>query len=124
MQNEQLQSLGISTLSEWDVLALMYRHGTSLTTAEHIARLLGYSKSVVGDALDRLASLGLIKRSRASLGVRMYRFAGPKDAKLQQSIEELLRLGETRPGRLLLVQSLKKITSRRQTAARDSLHLA
>jgi DNA-binding MarR family transcriptional regulator len=124
MLDRQLQSLGISTLSEWDVLAFMFRHGTSLATAEHIARLLGYNKSVVGDALDRVASLGLVQRSRSSMGVRLYRFVGSQDTERQQRIEELMRLGETRSGRLLLAQDLRKTTSLRRAVGRDSLHLA
>ena len=36
--------VGISLLSEWDVLVFVYRHGASLTSAEQIARLIGYEK--------------------------------------------------------------------------------
>ncbi|MGA8026746.1 MAG: helix-turn-helix domain-containing protein, partial [Bryobacteraceae bacterium] len=67
--------MGISLLSEWDVLAFSYRHGANLTSVEHIARLLGYGKAAVRSALDKLESLGLIRRSRASQGVRMHYFA-------------------------------------------------
>jgi DNA-binding MarR family transcriptional regulator len=63
--------MGISLLSEWDVLAFVYRHGASLTTADQIARLIGYESAVVSDALDRLEREKLIERSRPSQGVRL-----------------------------------------------------
>lgn len=63
-----LDVLGISLLSEWDVLAFVHRHGASLTSAEQIARLLGYEDSVVESALDRLEREMLIGRSRPSRG--------------------------------------------------------
>jgi DNA-binding MarR family transcriptional regulator len=64
-----LDGTGISLLSEWDVLIFVYRHGASLTTADQIARLLGYESRVVSDVLDRLEREKLIERSRPSQGV-------------------------------------------------------
>src|ERR1700674_5952660 len=68
-----LDSMGISLLSEWDVLAFVYRHGASLASSDHIARLIGYESPVVRAALERLESESLIERSRPSNGVRFYR---------------------------------------------------
>ena len=59
--SERLETLGVSQLGQWDVLMFLYRHGTSLTSAAQIGRLLGNDKSAVGAALDRLESLGLIR---------------------------------------------------------------
>src|SRR6185437_3769021 len=45
---ECLKSLGLSFLSEWDVLMFLYRHQFSLASAEQIGRLLGYPSKTVG----------------------------------------------------------------------------
>src|ERR1700724_3709566 len=74
-----LDSMGISLLSEWDVLAFVYRHGASLASSDQIARLIGYESTVVRAALDRLESENLIERSRLSQGVRFYRILASKD---------------------------------------------
>jgi DNA-binding MarR family transcriptional regulator len=55
--------LGISLLTDWDLLAFVYRHGASLTSTDQIARLIGYESAVVGAALDRLERDKLIERS-------------------------------------------------------------
>ena len=68
-----LDSMGISLLSQWDVLAFVYRHGASLASSDQIAHLIGYESTVVRAALDRLESENLIERSRPSKGVRFYR---------------------------------------------------
>jgi hypothetical protein len=34
-----LKDMGISLLSEWDMLAFVYRHGPALTSTDQIARL-------------------------------------------------------------------------------------
>lgn len=49
-----LESLGILLLSEWDVLAFVCRHRTSLASAKRIACLIGYESTVVRNALYRL----------------------------------------------------------------------
>jgi DNA-binding transcriptional ArsR family regulator len=103
----------ISLLSEWDSLRLFYRHGTSLASAENIALLLGYSKSAVGKAIDALGVLGLVKRSRSSQGVRLYRFTFPCESTNQNSLEKLWKLSEERSGRLIIA---KRLNLRGQTA--------
>ena len=70
-----LEGIGISLLSEWDVLVFVYRHGASLASTDQIARLLGYQSAVVGGALDRLERKKLVERSRPSQGVRFYRIS-------------------------------------------------
>jgi DNA-binding MarR family transcriptional regulator len=104
-----LDSMGISLLSEWDVLAFVYRHGASLTNCDQIARLIGYESTIVRAALDRLESKNLIERSRPSQGVRFYRILASTDAGLQQ----IVSLSETRAGRLLLAKRLKPDGSNR-----------
>jgi DNA-binding MarR family transcriptional regulator len=75
-----LETLRIYNLADWDVLVFVYRHGTSLVSAEQIARLLGYGKTAVGAALESLTSTGLVQRSRNSHGVRLYQFAPVAEA--------------------------------------------
>jgi hypothetical protein len=105
---ERLKILGVSTLSEWDVLTFLQRHGTSLTSAAEIALLLGANKAGVSAAIDRLASVGLIQRSRGSQGVRLYRISVPTDPSCHSCFIELMRLAENRDGRLLLLKHLPR----------------
>lgn len=106
-----LGSVGISLLSEWDVLAFVYRHGVSLTSIPHIASLVGYEITVVAGALDRLEREKLIERSRLSQGVCFYRILASTDARRQQCLQQLIRLSEGRAGRLLLAKRQKPVWS-------------
>jgi DNA-binding MarR family transcriptional regulator len=106
-----LNALGISLLSEWDVLAFVHCHGVSLTNAEQISRLLGYEDSVVESALDRLERSTLIRRSRPSQGVCFYRLMAVTEPGRKRSLEHLIDLSETRDGRLLLRKQLNSIAS-------------
>jgi DNA-binding transcriptional ArsR family regulator len=105
---KNLEALRIRHLAEWDVLAFIYRHGTNLVSADHITRLLGYGKALVGAALDSLTSTGLVKRSRNSHGVRLYKIAAatPDDPR-GSCLEELMKVTEERRGRLLLIALLR-----------------
>jgi hypothetical protein len=118
-----LELLGISLLCEWDVLVFLHRHGASLTCDEQIAGLLGYGKSAVAAALEKLESIGLAQRSRSSRGIRLYRFALPADSR-SGSFFELMNLAEQRSGRLLVATILRPGTRRQQAEQRDGLHLA
>ena len=102
---------GISSLCDWDVFAFVYRHVTSLTSAEQIARLVGYESKVVGRALDRLERQKLIERSRLSRGVRLYRALNSKDVEHRRCLRELLTLSESRAGRLELAKRLSPVRS-------------
>jgi hypothetical protein len=102
-----LESVGISQLSDWDVLAFVYRHGVSLTSADQIARLVGYESTVVGRALDRLERGKFINRSRPSRGVRFYRTVAPTDCHRGRCLGYLVGLLESRAGRLAVTKLLK-----------------
>ena len=108
-----LDSMGISLLSEWDVLAFVYRHGASLASSDQIAHLVGYESTVVKAALDRLESENLIERSRPTEGVRFYRIFASSDARRQRRLQQIVSLSETRVGRLLLAKRLKPDGSNR-----------
>jgi hypothetical protein len=74
-----------------------------------VARLLGYPSTVVGDALDRLESLKLIRRSRASQGVRLYQFGSSElDPPSQSCVRELMTLAESPAGRAQLIKKLSQ----------------
>jgi predicted transcriptional regulator len=115
---ERLETLGVSLLSEWDVLAFLHRHQTSLTSAAQIARLLGDDKATVSVALDRLESLGLVQRSRGSQGIRLYRISVPTDPSHYSCFMELMSLAEGRTGRLLLLKLLPRRRLRPSIRAR------
>jgi DNA-binding MarR family transcriptional regulator len=99
-----LESVGISLLSEWDVLAFVYRHGVSLSSIGQIASLIGYESTVVADALDRLERKKLIERSRRSEHVCFYRIFASKDAGRQHCLQQLISRSEGHAGRLLLAK--------------------
>jgi len=120
-----LRTLGITRLAEWDVLAFVHRHGTSLGSPERIASLLGYNKAAVASALDSLTSMGLVQRSRNSHGVRLYQFVGSgPDDPLQRALEDLIEVGDKRQGRLLLIKHLRKAADDNESRGRGGLHLA
>src|ERR1700724_2337029 len=108
-----LDSMGISLLSDWDVLAFVYRHGAILASADQMARFIGYESTVVTAALGRLESENLIERSRRSDGVRFYRIVASTDAGRQRCLQQIISLSETRIGRLLLAKQLKPNGSNR-----------
>jgi hypothetical protein len=106
---ECLTRLGISSPVEWDVLVFVYRHQASLANAEQIARMLGYPSTVVADALDHLESRKLIRRSRASLGARLYQFVPSEaDPPSHSSFQQLITVTGNPAGRRLLVTKLRQ----------------
>jgi DNA-binding transcriptional regulator GbsR (MarR family) len=107
---ECLTRLGITSPVDWDVLAFVYRHQASLTNADQIARMLGYASTVVADALDQLEFLKLIRRSRASQGVRLYQFiaSDPADPVSRGCFQQLITLAENPAGRSLLIRKLRQ----------------
>jgi hypothetical protein len=120
---KNLEALHIRHLAEWDVLAFIYRHGTNLAGADHIARLLGYGKAVVGAALDSLTSTGLVKRSRNSHGARLYQIAPVIPGDRGPYLEEMMKRTEGRRGRIVLISLLRR-ASGNEPRGRGGLHLA
>ena len=102
-----LQTLGVESLCQWDVLVFLYRHQTSLAGVEAIANLLGYATEPVVAALDYLESLGLVQRSRVSQNVRRYQFSVPSDPLRGDAFKRLLALADSRAGRVLLAKTLR-----------------
>jgi DNA-binding transcriptional ArsR family regulator len=122
---KNLELLGICHQSEWDLLTFIYRHGASLASADQLTRLVGYRKDVVEAALVALTSAGLIVRSRSSRGVRLYRFAAwDIDDSKRLCLEELMRAGEDRAGRLQLIDHLARNSAAKKMRGRSGLHLA
>ncbi len=105
---ERLRALGVALLTEWDTLAFVCHHATSLCTAAQIARLIGYDKAETLAALQKLETLGLIQRSRVSQGIRFYRFWAPAEPFRHSCLLELMSLEQNRAGRLLLLKHLKR----------------
>jgi len=99
-----LKTLGIESLCQWDVLVFLYRHQSSLVSAEHIARFLGYATAEVVAALDSLESSGLVERSRVSQGVRLYQLAAPADPTRRDALERLMTLADSHTVRRLLAR--------------------
>ena len=100
-----LKTLGIDSLCQWDVLVFLYRHQSSLVSAEDIGRLLGYATAEVVAALDSLESSGLVERSRVSQEeVRLYQLTAPADPTRRDALERLMTLADSRTVRLLLAR--------------------
>ena len=97
-----LKTLGIESLFQWDVLVFLYRHHSSLVSAEHIASFLGYATAEVVAALDSLESSGLVERSRVSQGVRLYQLTAPADPARRDALERLMTLADSHTVRVLL----------------------
>src|SRR5580704_16563156 len=89
---QSLKALGVTHLSEWDVLTFFYRHAASLCTATQIASLTSYHEAEIGLALNKLEALDLIQRSRISQGIRMYRLLVPEELGRRSSLTELLSI--------------------------------
>src|ERR1700680_2471562 len=88
--NRWLKTLGIESLCQWDVLVFLYRHQSSLVSAELIARFLGHATAEVVAALDSLESSGLVERSRVShQGVRLIRVTASADLTRRDALERL-----------------------------------
>jgi predicted DNA-binding transcriptional regulator len=110
-----LKTLGIESLCQWDVLVFLYRHQSSLVSAEHIARFLGYATAEVVAALDSLESSGLVERSRVSLGVRLYQLtaltpappAEGGESGVGRALERLMTLVDSRTLRVLQARRLR-----------------
>lgn len=92
------------TRAHWDLLVFVYRHSTSLVSADHIARLLGYATGEVVAALEYLTALAFVTRSRPSHGVHLYQFSAPVDTPPGDACHRLLRIADSRAVRLRLAQ--------------------
>jgi DNA-binding MarR family transcriptional regulator len=119
---ERLQVLGVALLREWDVLAFLYRHPSSLCSPAEIARFVGCDGAEVGAALRKLEGLGILERSRISRGIRLYRFSMPAEAGLRSCLIELMGLTQDCAGRLLLLKHLSTPEEPRQRRV-AGLHL-
>ena len=90
------------------MLVFLYLHQTSLVSAEHIARLLGYATGEVVAALEHLESLGFVERSRVSQGARLYQFTAPANTPPGAACHRLMRVADSRTVRLLLARRWRR----------------
>jgi hypothetical protein len=108
----------ITSLQHWDTLVFLFRHPTSLVSAEHIARLTGSATGAVIAALDHLEALGFVARSRTSQGVRLYQFTAPAHTPPGDACHRLLRYADNRAVRLLLARKWRRGNRRPGTTNR------
>jgi len=100
-----LKTLGIESLCQWDVLVFLYRHQSSLVSAEQFARMLGYATAEVVAALDSVESSRLVERSRVSQEeVRLYQLTVPAHPTRRDALEQLMTLADSHTVRLLLAR--------------------
>jgi hypothetical protein len=103
-----LQTLGVVSRCQWDVLVFVACHQTTLLGAADLARLLGYAPEAVVTALEGLETLALIERSRVSQGARLYQCRVPPDSPRGAAFARLQTLAATRAGRVLLTQQWRQ----------------
>ena len=101
-----LQSVGVESLCQWDVLTFLYRHGTTLLLPKDLARLLGYRLDPVIVALDSLAALQILQWSAQSRGASSYWLIVRSVPSRNDALDRLLALSDHRSGRLLLDRHL------------------
>ena len=101
-----LQSVGVESLCQLEVLTFLHRHPITLLPPEYLARLLGYQMEPVVAALDSLSALQLLKWSPQSRGARSYQVIAPSVLSRTDALEQLLALSAHRAGRLLLGKHL------------------
>jgi DNA-binding MarR family transcriptional regulator len=97
-----LKTLGIASLCQWDMLVFLGRHPSILVSTESIVSFLGYATAEVLAVLDSLESSGLVERSRASQGVRLYQVTASADPARRDALERLMTLADSHTVRLLL----------------------
>jgi hypothetical protein len=101
-----LENTGILLLSQWDVLTFIHRHGPCLTSAEQVARFIGYETPAITAALDWLDHENVIQRT--GLGqVRLHTMAVFADDDRGRSLQQLIGRSGSRTERLLLRKLLK-----------------
>jgi hypothetical protein len=101
-----LQSVGLESLCQLEVLSFLHHHPMTLLPPEYLARLLGYRMEPVVEALHSLSALRLLRWSAQSRGAHSYQFIVPSGPSRTAALERLLALGADRSGRLLLRKHL------------------
>lgn len=96
-----LKCAGIESLCAWDVLVFLFRHQSSLVSAEQIAGFVGHPTGEVVTAVENLEELALVSRSRVDQGVRLYQFTVPGGPR-GDALDRLFKLAVHRQGRLLI----------------------
>src|SRR5262245_27549443 len=103
-----LNTLGVASLCQWDVLVFLYRHQTTLLGAADLARLLGYASNDIVVALDVLESQELVVRSRVSQGARLDQCRVHPDSPRGAAFARLQTLAADRAGRVRVTQQLRR----------------
>jgi hypothetical protein len=101
--------IGISLLSDWDLLTFVYRHGPSLTTTDHISKLVGYEKNSRRCSARSAGTRNAYRTCGGPRRARLYRMSTSKDAQHRGYLQQVIALSESRDGRLLVVRLLKPV---------------
>ena len=115
-----LQTVGVESRCELEVLTFFHRHRITLLPPEYLARLLGYPMEPVAIVLNSLANLRLLAWSPQPRGARAYRVVVSPVLSRSEALERLLALSDNRSGRLLL----GKHFGRRNETVREDLQAA
>jgi hypothetical protein len=91
-----------------DVLVYLYRHSDALLSGERIAAAVGCGLKQVAGSLDSFVFAGLLTRTRSRTeGVYVFTVSRPPEPPLAS----LLEMASSRPGRLRILQALRRAPS-------------
>ena len=105
--------------SDLDLLIFFARHPSTLLSTEQIAAFLGYDTKRIAASIDLFLGAGLLTRTpHRRHATRWYVFAvpGPDGGWL----DELMRIGVTREGRLALIRAIRGRTAAPLEGADDT----
>jgi len=103
-----LQTLGVTSLCQWEVLVFCYDHQATLLTVVDFARLLGQASHAIVSALETLEARALLVRSRVSQGACLYQCRVALDSPRGAALGRLLTLAHDPAGLARIVQQLRQ----------------
>ena len=96
----------LRNVCDLDLLVFFIRHPRTLLSSEVLATFLGYDLKAIADSLDVLLAGGLLNRKQSSAhAARLYVLSN--GGANEELFAALLDFASTRPGRLVLKQTLE-----------------
>ncbi|MGH9328272.1 MAG: chemotaxis protein CheB [Terriglobia bacterium] len=116
--NRWLSALGIRTLTEWDILVFLHRHGFTLLNPEQVTSFLGHKTDEIAAALARLKELGLIGLPQGWGGTLSISGLVPQECDKKRSFTHLMRAADSRTVRLAILSHVKERAKARNRPTR------
>ena len=103
-----LETIGVESLCQWDVIVFLNRHQTILMSPEQLARRMGYPTATILGTLDSLAAHGFVRLFSGSSDARLYESTTPTEPSQHEALGQLLVLADDCPDCLLLREYLRR----------------